>query len=103
MKWPAYMGFLHTRRYRGSLESIQLQYFLVVGASDNDITLTMDVMWLRAWDSCSCEDFGNTLLNNCRQSTFFPVHVFSSLVVLVFWAGNRHTDFVISSYLFEGT
>ena len=71
------------------------------------------------WDSCTCDDvaeawtcislwkryviematcIGFLHLRRFRkysQSTFFSVHVFSSLVVLVFWAGNRHTDFVI--------
>ena len=97
MKWPACMGFLHTRRYRDSLEVIQLRSFLVVEASENDITLILNLMWLRPWDSCSCDDFRNTSLK--LQGAHFPptlsVLSYSCSLVWSYLCFGRVTDILI--------
>ena len=77
------MGFLHTRRY-------QLRSFLVVEASENDITLIMNVIWLCAWDSCSCEKL---------QGAHFPPTLsllsYSCSLVWSYLCFGRVTDILI--------
>ena len=69
----------------------------MVQASENDITLILNVMLLCAWDSCSCEDFRNTSVK--LQGAHFPptlsVLSYSCSLVWSYLCFGRVTDILI--------
>ena len=66
----------------------------MVEASENDITL---IMWLRPWDSCSCDDFRNTSVK--LQGAHFPPTLsdlsYSCSLVWSYLCFGRVTDILI--------